>query len=85
MLGSAVACGYFDRLAAPLILEDDARSDVSVAESIVRGLGTAGLKLERDGEPISDPVQDVANHVSEFRTSRLPQWRSLGLVSRAPE
>jgi SAM-dependent methyltransferase len=83
VLGSAIACGYFDRLVAPLVWDGVQKNDELVAEDVLRLLSAAGFRLEKDGEPVEDELETLAKHTSEFREVRLPHWRALGLIPAA--
>jgi hypothetical protein len=81
VLGSAVPCGYVDRLVAAALLQDGTdQGDGQLAEQLVQILSAAGLKLERDGQPVTDDVKEMGKHTEEFRSQRLPRWHALGLI-----
>jgi len=80
VLGSAIACTYFDRLVASLFLDNTESNDQSIAEEVLRRLDASGFKLQKDGQPVDDSLEAITKLTSEFRTQRLPQWCSLGLI-----
>jgi SAM-dependent methyltransferase len=82
VLGSALGCAYFDRLALPLTATHEG-SDAALIAALDELLATSGKHLQQDGKPIADKAE-IASRLGamlrQHRDATLPRLRALGAV-----
>ena len=83
VLGSAMGAGFVDRVIGPLA-NGSAIKDTEVAAKAFELLEKAGQQFRRDGKLMENSeanIAEISTLVREFRDTRLPLWRSLGIVA----
>jgi hypothetical protein len=88
VMGSALAFPFIDRIAVLATLRTDgakAASDHDLAKYAFEALAASGQHFRRDGKALeaSDSnLAEIARIIGEFRTQRLPRWKTWGLLGQ---
>jgi hypothetical protein len=81
--GSAVGTGFAERVFAQAATASPKASDVDIAGLAFDRLAKSGQSFRREGKPIAksdESLKEIGAAVRDFRTQRLPRWKTLGLV-----
>lgn len=80
-IGSAIGSNVFDRLVAPLIVEDAGADAAAVVERLFAMMEKDNRTISRDGRTLTrDDSEEVAKMVANIKEKVLPVWRDLGVV-----
>ncbi|MBX3501690.1 MAG: methyltransferase regulatory domain-containing protein [Alphaproteobacteria bacterium] len=83
VLGSAIPASQAERILVPLLADALAGDELAIAQAAMDRIGRSGQSFMRDGRPVENNPENVkalAGFVCEFRTTRLPRWRMLGVI-----
>jgi len=88
LIGSALPADVLETLIVGDVIAGLPTDLPNLTRSLLSGLERSGRKVQRDGQPVSDPaeIRTVATDLVErFLNQRLPVLRTLGILDLAPE